>query len=104
MATGGKRSTKWGDTNKVKFGHLVDTKMINWRRNESVYLRQVRDKYWHRRKTPTFRANWKATTAQFRTEELLNGARSKLEEGKICIFFELPFLPVSNIITAYLIF
>ena len=105
MATGGKRSTKWGDADKVKFKHLVDTNKINWKRSESAYLRQVRDKYWPGRKTPTFRANWKATTAQFRTEELLNGARSKLEEGKICIFFELPFLPVSNIIiTAYLFF
>lgn len=96
MVKGDSRATKWGKADKAKFKLLVDTKKINWKRNDTAYLRQIRDKHWPGRKTPTFRANWKATTGEFRTDELLNGARSKLEGGKFCIFFALPFLLASD--------
>lgn len=79
MSSPAKRAAKWGDADKAKFRLLVKNKNINWKRNDSAYLRQVRDKHWPGRKTPTFKANWKTSTAEFRTAELLNGARERLE-------------------------
>ena len=81
-----KRSTKWGDADKVKFRMLVTEDKIDWERNDVKYLRKVRDKYWPRRRTPTFRTNWKVSTAEFRTESLLKGARHKLNKGEFYFY------------------
>lgn len=79
MSSPAKKATKWGEADRAKFRLLVNNKKIKWNQNDTAYLRQVRDKHWPGRRTPTFKNNWKNATAEFRTSALLNGARERLE-------------------------
>lgn len=76
-----KRAPRWDDADTQKFKTLVHSKKISWKRNDTAYLRRVRDRYWPGRKTPTFRENWKVATASFRTEELAKGARARAADA-----------------------
>ena len=76
-----KRASRWSANDNRKFKVLVGERKINWKRNDTAYLRKVRDKHWPGRKTPTFRENWKVATAAFRTEELSNGARARVADA-----------------------
>ena len=69
------RGPRWGIADNAKFTSLAENGKINPRRQDKHYIEKVRQKFWKDRKFTTFKANWKAKTADWEAHTALQRSR-----------------------------